>query len=211
MLGENLYSQVELILKLVNEYQLSNRNIQFSNENFNIRLQLIENTVRTLTILNNTQKGSVLLSKWGEQCQYESSNDIHIYFSNLMQLILKDVDEIQSVAIDHQLKGLNEFLVGVIVLLLGPSLFIYLLPVLINPIVFATVFLFSCVIIPYIANVVLNRSVDNFYAKRMLINTFVLPSSKEKMITYSNYSFFKNNDLSEVKDQISEDFKIRYE
>jgi hypothetical protein len=200
MLSESLYTNVELMTEALNDYTLAFKEAMkttnlLEQERLTGIADILDNLNQSLCILSKDPRGYDLLMSWYNQCSHKhQGNDVHLFLNEIKNKFFNDSLAIKRIAKNYQYRGGLELLTGIAVLITSLVVFSLLLSlsVLLNPVIAAPVFLFTCVLVPIFANALINYGIENLAAKKTLTKMLETDPSRR--------GFFKDapRDLSEM-------------
>ena len=179
MLSKELHTNVELMIEALNEYTLAFKEGLKTKKLLEQECligvaDVLDNLNQSFCILSKDPRGYELLMNWYNQCTYKpQGNDIHLFLNEIKNKFFNESIVIKGIAKNYQYRGGVELLTGIVVLITSLVVFSLLLSlsVLLNPVIAAPVFLFTCVIIPIFANALINYGIENLAAKKTLTKT----------------------------------------
>jgi hypothetical protein len=162
-------------------------------------LLVMEHLAETVKILYRHPKGIKLITQWSVDMTHKPQADIHQFLNELLQKLNQDQALMKVIANEHLFRSVWKLIVGLIVCITPPVLFVVLLPFIANPAVFVPVLLLTCVLIPLMGHFLfISKGANDFYASRVLKQT--MPASKpdgancrDVFFTDARYEYLRNS------------------
>lgn len=130
---------------------------------------MMENLVEAVKILDRHPQGIQFISQWYTQATHKPETNIHIFLRELWQKLLQDKAQILVIANEHLRQCIWKILLGLVVCITPPILFVVLLPFIMNPVVFVPVLLLTCVLLPLLGHFLLiSNGIADLHANKVL-------------------------------------------